>query len=254
MSERGMGMRDLTRYGEVYSEPGFEKYQIKYRRKKVLEILNRYKHRCIFDIGIGPEPLFQFVKDFDEYYFFEPGEKYYIDAIRIATDVGIHGINRPFYVDENIQAIKPDFIICSSLLHEVESPEQLINDITKTAFNKTVIHFNVPNANSFHRVLAKSSGLIDDVKTLGTRNVLLQQNMVFDMELLLKMVESCGLKVIEKGSYFIKPFTHEQMQRMLDERIIDEKILEGLYNLAEQLEDYGSEIYVNAVKRDKGYD
>ena len=51
-------MRDLKKYGEVYSEYGFEEYQIKYRRKKVLSILNRYDHRCIVDIGAGPEPLF----------------------------------------------------------------------------------------------------------------------------------------------------------------------------------------------------
>ena len=240
-------MRDLKKYGEVYSEYGFEEYQIKYRRRKVLSILNCYDHRCIVDIGAGPEPLFLSINDFEEYFFFEPVEKFYNNAIKLATVPGIHGINLPFYVDENIQAKKPDFIICSSLLHEVENPEQLIRDIAKTAVNETVIHFNVPNANSFHRVLAKSSGFIDDVRTLGTRNILLQQNIVFDMELLLKMVESCGLKVIEKGSYFIKPFTHEQMQRMLEEGIISKQILEGLYNLSNYFSDYGSEIYVNAV-------
>ena len=122
-----------------------------------------------------------------------------------------------------------------------------LKDIVSTANQKTVIHINVPNAYSFHRILAVESSIIKNVKDKGDRNILLQQNRVFDLDLLIRMVEECGLKVVERGSYFIKPFTHEQMQKMLDEKIINDQILDGLYKMTEHFSDYGSEIYVNAT-------
>ena len=241
-------MRDLNRYGEVYLEPGFEEYQIKYRRKKVLSVLTSYAHKCIVEIGVGAEPLFQYIDDYEEYFFFEPVEKFYNNAMKLTNNKNnIHGIKLPFKSDENVRRAKPDFIICSSLLHEVENPRQLLKDIVSTANQKTVIHINVPNAYSFHRILAVESSIIKNVKDKGDRNILLQQNRVFDLDLLIRMVEECGLKVVERGSYFIKPFTHEQMQKMLDEKIINDQILDGLYKMTEHFSDYGSEIYVNAT-------
>ncbi len=241
-------MRDIKRYGEVYSEPGFEKYQIYYRRKKLLEILSCYSHKCVVEIGVGPEPLFQFFDDYEQYYFFEPAEKFYQNAMTLLVG-NVCGFNMPFYMEKKVQISKPDFIICSSLLHEVEEPVKMLRDIWETANENTVVHMNVPNANSIHRLLAKESGIIDDVTTLTERNILLQQNGVFDMDSFVRMVEDCGFRIIAKGSYFIKPFTHDQMQRMLDDGIIDERILDGLYNLINYLPDLGSEIYVNAVKK-----
>lgn len=48
-----------------------------------------------------------------------------------------------------------------------------------------------------------------------------------------------------KGSYFIKPFTHDQMEGMLEKGILSPTILEGLYGMSVELPDYGAEIYVN---------
>lgn len=199
------------------------------------------------EIGVGKEPLFKYLDDFEQYYFFEPEVSFYKNATEIAKKSNIIGINNFFYADDKVKKAMPDFIICSSLLHEVENPGQILNDIVNISNEKTIIHINVPNAFSIHRILAKTSGLIKDVKSFSERNILLQQASVFDMNVLTDMVKSYDLKIIEQGSYFIKPFTHEQMQRMLDEKIIDVKILEGLYNLTNIFPDYGSEIYVNCV-------
>lgn len=43
----------------------------------------------------------------------------------------------------------------------------------------------------------------------------------------------------------MKPFSHNQMYEMMQSAIIDEKVLDGLYRLAEYMPEYGSEIYVN---------
>lgn len=139
----------------------------------------------------------------------------------------------------------PDFLICSSLLHELEKPDDMLLAIHDSMDEKSVVHINVPNANSLHRILARDMRMISDVHSLSRQNIKLQQQTVFDLDSLISLVESCGFEVIDQGSYFVKPFTHKQMQQMLDEKIISEETLDGFYKLTEQLPVYGSEIFVN---------
>ena len=72
------------------------------------------------------------------------------------------------------------------------------------------------------------------------------------METLTQLVENSGFQIIEKGSYFIKPFTHDQMGKLLENRIISKDVLEGLYKMSDELPGVGSEIYLN-VKKEIGY-
>ena len=70
------------------------------------------------------------------------------------------------------------------------------------------------------------------------------------MDRLVKLLEKYKFEIIDKGGYFIKPFSHSQMAKMLEYEIIDEKSLEGLYNL-KVLEEFSSEIFVNVKVRDE---
>lgn len=51
-------MRDIDKYAEDYVKGDFEIYQVKYRRKMVLEQIAKYKPRKVLEIGCGMEPLF----------------------------------------------------------------------------------------------------------------------------------------------------------------------------------------------------
>ncbi len=46
-------------------------------------------------------------------------------------------------------------ILFSSLLYEVEQPQILLEAISKLVNEETMIHINVPNANSIHRLIDK---------------------------------------------------------------------------------------------------
>lgn len=141
-----------------------------------------------------------------------------------------------------------DMIICSSLLHEVENPEDFLKKLFSICDKNTVVHINVPNALSVHRILAVESGLMPSIYDLSDRNIKLQQHTVFDIHSLTDMVQAAGGQVIDSGSIFIKPFTHAQMMQLLDCDIISEKVLDGFYNLVKYMPDLGSEIYVTCKK------
>lgn len=138
-----------------------------------------------------------------------------------------------------------DMIICSSLLHEVEDPQSLVYSISKICQEDTIVHINVPNADSVHRLLALEAGILSDNHGFSERNILLQQHNVFDLPALRSLVADAGMKIIDEGSYFIKFFSHEQMIQLIDKEIISENILDGSYGLEKYMPGLGSEIFVD---------
>lgn len=145
-----------------------------------------------------------------------------------------------------------DFIIIGSLLHELEEPAQFLRAVKRVCNQETTIHVNVPNAKSMHRLLAQECGLVKNIYSLTERNKLFQQHKIFDMASLCDLIQQLGGQVLDSGSYFIKPFTHEQMMRCLMDGIIDEQVLEGLEQMAEYMPELGSEIYINFKWGDLG--
>ncbi len=244
-------MRDINKYTYDYNKPNFEDYQVKYRRKKVLEIIDKYKPKFILEIGCGMEPLFKYLAgEYERYTLVEPSKEFYQNAIKLAKDnCKINCYNDFFGSDELVLDEKYDLVVCSGLLHEVSEPLEFIKELYKICSDKTILHINVPNAKSFHRLLAKKMELINDEHAMSERNILYQQHSVFDIEGLKNILEDNGFEIINSGSYFVKPFTHSQMYEMMCKSIIDEKVLDGLYEMTEYMPEMGSEIYVNVRRK-----
>ncbi|MBE5923202.1 MAG: class I SAM-dependent methyltransferase [Lachnospiraceae bacterium] len=245
-------MRDLVKYEKDYNVPNFEDYQIEYRKKKILSILKTYKPQRILEIGCGMKPIFPYIDwDYEVCVIVEPCTEFYEHAKSLVGNKKVFCYKECFEASERLRDYSFDFIICSSLLHEINDPSCMIGDIADISNKDTLVHINVPNALSLHRILAKEMGIINDVHEMSDRNRLYQQNTVFDLNTLKELVDSAGFDVLDEGSFFIKPFSHEQMYRMLQHRIIDEKVLDGLYLLEKYFPSYGSEIFLNLKLRIK---
>ena len=81
---------------------------------------------------------------------------------------------------------------------------------------------------------------------MSDNNKKLQQHTVFDMELLKELVESVGkTEFLEQGSYFVKPFTHAQMKKCMENGIVNQNILNGLYEISKYMPELGSEIFID---------
>lgn len=241
--------RDIEKYANDYAKGDFdfENILVKYRRKRVLEILDQYQPQNILEIGCGMQPMFDFYSEFDRFTTMEPAKEFYLNAVQRANDnQNIEVIND--YLHNKVDYLKNkhfDFIICSCLLHEVENPNELINDICAICSKDTIVNISVPNSRSFHLLWAYESGLIDKLDELTSTANKLQQNTTFDIEKLCNIAKDFNLEILDKGSYFIKPFNHKKMSQLVNEQVIDDKLLNGLYNLTEFMPDFGTEIYVN---------
>lgn len=245
-------MRDLDKYQTDYLLLPFEHIQLQYRRKKVLEFVGTFKPRSILEIGCGNDSISNYIFDFDSFYIVEPGSKFFSKAkedTRKKNNIKI--IND--YFENSIQYflnVKFDLIIISSLLHEIDDTSFFLNKLKQVCSLSTIVHVNTPNAHSFHRLLALEMGLISDIHSKSSTQSTMQQNSTFSIDSLKDLLIENNFEVIDSGSFFIKPFTHEQMQKLYDQKIITDKILDGLYSLTAKFPHNGSEIFVNC-KLDK---
>lgn len=245
-------MRNINDYAEkYYNEPG-ELYQVKYRKKLVLEKLAQYKHSNILEIGCGLDPLFQYIKEYERMTIVEPAKEFADHARKLAKEAKNITIIDGFFEDKvsnnEIEKCDYDYVVLSSLLHELEAPEEILKAIYQICNTKTVVHINVPNAFSIHRLLAKEMGIISDEHELSFQQINMQRHHVFDQKSLIHLLEANGFEIIESGTYFLKFLTGEQMDNAITKGIVTEDIYEGLYRIIKYIPQFGSEIYVQVRK------
>ena len=240
-------MRDLIKYEENYISLPFEENQIIYRRKKILESIDVYRPKTILEIGCGLDPLFNYYKSFNNFVVVEPSAIFFQSAISQASGCNKISVYQGLLEDkvELLKTYSFDFIVLSSLLHEINSCENILKAVHSICRDDTVVHINVPNARSFHRLLAYEMGIISSVFDKSETQIKMQQSHTFDIETLIKLVQDFGFSVKDSGTFFIKPFTHSQMKSLLDTGILNKNILDGLFNMSKYIPDYGSEIFMN---------
>lgn len=247
-------MRDLNDYQCQYGDYPFEDTLLKYRKKKIIEILDEYKPKRILEIGCGNDPLFLHYNKFDEFCIVEPSTGFFENAVKVA---GTHDktdriVIRNKFLENDLDFLKDknlDFVILAGLLHEVESPSIMLESVHRIINEDSILHINVPNAHSLHRIIALHAGIIENICDLSDFNKRFQQNTVFHPDQIKLLLEENGFQVLDYGTIFVKPFTHSQMQKLIDLKVLDDVVIEGLYNATKSLPDLGCEIYINAQRK-----
>lgn len=241
-------MRDLDRYQSEYvSTYGFEAQLVRYRRRQVLACMETYPHRHILEVGCGLEPFVQYVNQWDSYTIVEPGSVFATRARELSSSAGQFTVHE-MTIEEatpKLAGQRFDYIIVSSLIHEVRAPLELLTAVLSLCDNDTTVHVNVPNARSLHNRLAVRMGLIPDVFTRSPLADRMQRTNTYDLTSLAALATQAGFTTESSGSYFLKPFTHGQMQQMLDQGIIGKAVLDALFEVNEEFTELGAEIYVN---------
>jgi 2-polyprenyl-3-methyl-5-hydroxy-6-metoxy-1,4-benzoquinol methylase len=242
--------RDLQAYERAYLDQPFERFQVECRREVVLEMLTQRAPKSILEVGCGVRPLFDSFPDFERFAVVEPAEAFHAIAAERASGHPRGAqiqVVRAMIEDAQTElgARTFDAIVVSSLLHEVPQPTELLRQLRRYAHSGTRLHVNVPNAWSFHRRLAVEAGLMPSVFEASESNRQFQQNSVFDLESLARLAGDAGYEVESSGSYSFKPFTHRQMQSVLDHGIVDENIVTALNRMAHLVPDFAAEIFVN---------
>ena len=230
------------RYRKLYS---FEEFSAIYREKELLNSVS-FSEKNILEVGCGFRPFFLSSKKFKSYIAIEPGKDAFTAVKKLSNrKKNVKVFNTTFEQwDFSKNKIKFDLIILPGVLHEVDNAIKILKLCESYLARKGKIYINVPNANSLHRKLAVAMGINKKVSDFTYRNKKLEQNYVFTNNDLYSLVNkaSKNLKVVKIRSFFLKPFTHEQMLKSVSSKIICPKIIKGLYNISDEIGDLGSEL------------
>ncbi len=245
-------MRDLEDYQDQYlNNNPFEPFLVEKRKNLILSIIDKYNPKSILEIGCGDDPLFNYLHDFEKFTVVEPGElffKYATDFAKKHNHPESISLINTCFEGKTEEVHDYDLIICSALLHELEDQETFMQNLYYLADDSTIVHINMPNVNSFHRLLAKKVGIIKSVHDKSEMQNRLQQNDFFNIAQLKKMCESFGFKIIEEGTLAFKPFTNFQIQQIIDASILDKNIIMALFDMEEYCPGLGAEMFVNLKK------
>lgn len=239
----------LKKYEADYTDLPFEDTLREYRQKNIFSVLKANPHSKILEIGCGPLPLFRDFNEYEKMVVVEPGESFFAIANNLAKgDARIVVIND--FIENAISQLIPetfDVIIIGGFLHEIINPDEVMQTVKRVCNKNTIIHSFVPNANSFHRLLAFEMGLIKDVYQKSAHDELFQRVAVYNMDSFKELFIKNDFSVAGSGTYFIKPFTNCQMHAMVTGNIISKAVLVGLYAMIKYLPDYGAEMFINGM-------
>jgi 2-polyprenyl-3-methyl-5-hydroxy-6-metoxy-1,4-benzoquinol methylase len=239
--------RNLNDYVEQYISLPFEHLQIEFRRKLVLSQIHRLGPRRLLEVGCGVRPLFLDLPVEMEITVVEPAQVFAEHARQLSAGLSNVHILQDFIESEDLVRSKFDMIILSCVLHEVPDSLAMLEAIKLHCTSTTTLHVNVPNANSLHRLLAVAMGLIPSPSHKSNMQEIMQQRKtIYDFQSLKAELSSSGFDIVDEGSIFVKPFTHSQMQQLVDNGFMTSEMLDGLDKLVDWLPDLGSEIWVNA--------
>jgi 2-polyprenyl-3-methyl-5-hydroxy-6-metoxy-1,4-benzoquinol methylase len=241
-----LASRELDRYAQAYDQHAFEAVQAAMRKRMLLEILDQRRPAQVLEVGCGRDTLANHWREARRFTIVEPAAAFAAGAREDTAgrqDVEVIEATLEQAAAELTGGY--DLVLVSSLLHEVADADALMAAVFAVCGPDTLVHVNVPNARSFHRLLALEMGLIPSPGELSAAQIALQQQRTFTAETLESLTTAHGFSVVERGAYFVKPFTHGQMQDLQENGFLSPAMLEGLWGMAKHIPDLGSEIFVN---------
>ncbi len=238
-------IKRINEYGRAYSAVPFEPEQSEFRRRFTAARLRERPHARVLEIGCGLSSLSSELDDFEHWTIIEPFADFAAKARkRAGKNHRIHVIDG--FLEDHVMSLQKerfDVIVASGVLNEVADPKSFMADIASAASRNSIIYVSAPNAGSFHRLLAVEMKLIPDIYADSKIQKKLRQRL-YDMESLRRAATNAGFRVIDSGYYAFKPFTHAQMEKLMQQRFLNKRMLDGLFNMCKHAPELGSEMFV----------
>jgi SAM-dependent methyltransferase len=239
--------RDLEEYLESYLELPFERVTEQFRKREVIRTLENLDTKYLVEIGCGLDSIFNHLKIHVSGVIIEPIRELLDEQKNINSNI-IKICSRLESLESKLNE-EADTVLISSLLHEIDEPEELLNSAIALLKTRGKIVCVVPNGYSLHRLVGWKKGIIEspDSRT-ATQDLMQQKQKPFTPDSLNHLFQHVHLEVSECRTFMPKLLSHDQMQNLLDNKIIDYKFIEQLNDLSDLLEPVGSEILIIGTK------
>jgi 2-polyprenyl-3-methyl-5-hydroxy-6-metoxy-1,4-benzoquinol methylase len=136
-----------------------------------------------------------------------------------------------------------DNIIIGHVMEHVDNPKIVLKKLHSILEDDGIILCAVPNANSIHRVAGVLMNLLDAPTSLNNTDISNGHKRVYDLDTLKKEFLDSDFRILHVGGYWLKPFSHQQIEKWYDT-----KLIETFLKLGEVYPDIAGEIYLIATK------
>jgi len=234
------------------AELDFETVCLQARQQYNLAQVQALQPAVVLEVGCGPELLSlqafaQASNRITRWVAVEPAQRWADAAREVAVREPRLAVVHDYIerADAALTALWPhgpaaDLVIVSGVIHETAEPEVLLRASLRWLKPGGHLLVSVPNALSFHRLLAVQMGLMDAPEVLSERNRLLGQPRVYRPQDLRDTVTALGLTEVALDGYLFKPFTHAQMALLLPS--LGERGVQGLIELGQRFPLQAAEI------------
>lgn len=240
------------------AELDFETVCLAARQQHNLTQLQALQPAVVLEVGCGPELLSlqafaQSPNRIERWVAVEPAQRWADAAREVSTHEPRLSVVHAYIerAEGQLAALWPqgpavDLLIVSGVIHETGEPEVLLRAGLRWLKPGGHLLVSVPNALSFHRLLAVEMGLMDKPEVLSERNRLLGQPRVYRPADLREQVTALGLEEVALDGYLFKPFTHGQMAQLLPG--LGDRGVQGLIELGRRFPMQAAEIALLARK------
>lgn len=206
-------MNDLDQYN-FSTKKGFNSVLLKLRYQ---EIKKYFKGKSCLELGCADgEGTKILLKHFNRVVAVDGSEKLINQAkeeIRSKKVSFIHSLFEKLELNK-----KFDVVILPHILEHIDNPIAILKKSKRFLKRNGVMIVDVPNAISIHRQVGVLMGMIRNEYSLNSADLSIGHKRVYDFNLLKRHIRKAGLKIINEGGVFLKPFSNAQMERLLDKK------------------------------------
>ncbi len=246
-----MKKRNLGEYKEAYDEE-FEFYDenvvmLSWYSKRIIKTIQNNNCKSCLSLGIGHKIvsktiIAELAPALDNYLIIEGSLEFIKELknnVKFPSHVSIiHSLFEEFDTGEKFDVIEMGFV-----LEHVDDPFLILKRYATFLKQKGFIFIAVPNAKSFHRLIGYKAGMLDNLYRLSKYDLELGHKRYFDMESLVKLVKSSGLKIVNKEGIFFKPFSTSQL-KSLD---LSPEAINSLCSMGVEYPEISNAIYIEAT-------
>jgi len=135
-----------------------------------------------------------------------------------------------------------DHIILQNILEHLKDPIIVLKHLAKSLKQSGVMHISVPLANSFHRWLGVSMGLISGIEELAETDIQYGHYRVYTPQLLKEHIKTAWLKVSYEQPFYLKPLPTSVLTPLSME------IHRSLFSLGQKFSEFASYMYLEVMR------
>ncbi len=156
-------------------------------------------------------------------------------SINFLKEAEKRGISNARYIHSLFEEFKSDvrydYVFASYIMEHVYDPVLVLDMVKRVMKPNGILFIVVPNARALSRQLALHMGLYADLKQLTQNDLKFGHRRVYDRASLNRDIENAGFVNISQGGIMLKILADFQMDKLIEEKILQEPQLMGLYKL-----------------------